>query len=367
MLRLHIIQAAHGDALLLEYGEAGAPRFALVDGGPPPAYQEHLRVHLTDIGATGGQIDLVVLSHIDDDHIGGLLNLFGELEDQQQRGEPGLVAINDLWHNSFDRAFGPELGTRIQVVMEQLAALENSLLSFDFASRSVSQGDALTRLAAALDITLNAHFAPDRLILVEDAPPDLVFANLALRIVGPTRRNLLRLRKKWLRWLEQQQTLLASGNVAALVADQSIPNLSSIMFLAEAEGRTILFTGDGRGDYILHGLQQAGLLDHDARLHVDVLKVPHHGSARNASRAFYRQVTADVYVICADGSHENPDYTTLRWIVTSAFEQGRSIDLVITSMTPSTQRLLRRYNPAVFGYRIITLPPDQHALTLELA
>lgn len=367
MLRLHIIQASHGDCLLLEYGAAGTPRYALVDGGPPPAYQDHLRAHLADIGAVGGQIDLVVLSHVDDDHVGGLLNLFSELEAQNRRGEPGLVAINDLWHNAFDRAFGPEIGARIQAMMEQLAALENSLLPFDFASRSFSQGDALTQLAETLDIALNAHFDPDRLILVEEAPADLVFDNLALRIVGPTRRNLLRLRKKWLRWLEQQHALLASGDFAALAADQSIPNLSSIMFLAEAEGKTILFTGDGRGDYILRGLQQVGLLANDGTLHVDVLKVPHHGSSRNASRVFYRQVTADVYVICADGRHENPDDTTLRWIVESAFAQGRTIDLLITSLTPSVQRLLQRYDPSVFGYRVITLAPDQHALTVELA
>ena len=366
MLRLHIIQAAHGDCLLLEYGAADAPRYALVDGGPPPEQQDHLRAHLTALGVAGGQIDLVVLSHVDDDHVGGLLELFGELENQRRHGEPGFVSIRDLWHNSFDLAFGPEIGMRIQTMMAQLAAIENSLLPFDFSSRSISQGDNLTRLAEALDIELNAHFTPDRLILLEEAPPDLAFENLALRIVGPTRRNLLRLRRKWIRWLEQQHSLLANDDFAALAPDQSIPNLSSIMFLAAADGRTILFTGDGRGDHILRGLREIGLLGDDGTLHVDVLKVPHHGSSRNTTRAFYRQVTADVYVICADGSHANPDYTTLRWIVECAHAQGRPIDLFITSLTPSVERLLKRYDAAVYGYRIITLAADQHALTLEL-
>jgi hypothetical protein len=44
-------------------------------------------------------------------------------------------------------------------------------------------------------------------------------------------------------------------------ADSSIPNLSSIMFLAEAESKANLFTGDGRGDHLLDGLDDAGLLD----------------------------------------------------------------------------------------------------------
>ena len=42
-------------------------------------------------------------------------------------------------------------------------------------------------------------------------------------------------------------------------------------------------------------------------VHLDLLKVPHHGSDRNVSETFFRQVTADHYVISADGRFDNPD------------------------------------------------------------
>ena len=50
------------------------------------------------------------------------------------------------------------------------------------------------------------------------------------------------------------------------------------------------------------------------KLHVDVLKVPHHGSSRNVEEDFFRDVTADHYVISANGKYDNPDAETLKMI-----------------------------------------------------
>ena len=53
----------------------------------------------------------------------------------------------------------------------------------------------------------------------------------------------------------------------------------------------MLLTGDGRGDHIVDGLRERGLLKRDGTIHVDLLKLPHHGSARNASPDFFRLVS----------------------------------------------------------------------------
>jgi hypothetical protein len=52
----------------------------------------------------------------------------------------------------------------------------------------------------------------------------------------------------------------------------------------------------------------------DGRLHVDVLKVQHHGSEHNMHRQFCDRVTADHYVFCGNGEHENPDPGVLQLI-----------------------------------------------------
>jgi hypothetical protein len=90
-------------------------------------------------------------------------------------------------------------------------------------------------------------------------------------------------------------------------------NLSSLIILASAGDRRMLLTGDALGEDIIAGLKRLDLLK-DNKFHVDLLKMPHHGSSRNVSLDFLRQVTADHYVISADGKYDNPDKTTLEWL-----------------------------------------------------
>jgi hypothetical protein len=97
--------------------------------------------------------------------------------------------------------------------------------------------------------------------------------------------------------------------------------------LATQNGRRMLLTGDARGDFVLDGLGAAGLLGNGA-IHVDLLKVPHHGSSRNVTVDFFRQVTADHYVISADGRHDNPDPRMLRMLA-----EARGADEYVVHLT----------------------------------
>jgi hypothetical protein len=68
---------------------------------------------------------------------------------------------------------------------------------------------------------------------------------------------------------------------------------------------------------VLAGLDAAKLLDGNGGIHVDVLKVQHHGSEHNITEAFARSVTADHYVFCGNGEHGNPDARVVRLIAAS--------------------------------------------------
>ena len=81
----------------------------------------------------------------------------------------------------------------------------------------------------------------------------------------------------------------------------SIHNLSSLVVLAEFNGKTMLLTGDARGDYIIDSLKEPKLLT-NGKLHVDVLKVPHHGSRRNSAVKFFEMIPARHYVFSAEGT-----------------------------------------------------------------
>jgi len=88
----------------------------------------------------------------------------------------------------------------------------------------------------------------------------------------------------------------------------------------------MLLTGDARGDYIVDGLERAGFL-RNGPAKLDVVKLQHHGSARNTDEKFFSTVLADHYVISANGKYGNPDPETLEMIATARGKDEFTIHL----------------------------------------
>jgi hypothetical protein len=365
MFKLRVVQANFGDCLIIEYGTAAAPRFMLIDGGPTDVFGDHLESELKKIKADGGKLDLIAISHVDNDHIIGLLDLLATIRDQRANNKPELIGIDGLWHNSFAKTLDPDAN-----IMPQIAGLANvngvAAPHSAAAILGIGEGNRVRLLAQQLGIPLNSGFDDD-LICVDDAPDARTFGNLTVKIVGPTKANLEELSLEWEKWLEEEGPNIASGNPLLMAnADDSVPNLSSVMFLATAENKTVLLTGDGRSDHLLAGLKAAGLLV-DGKFHVDILKVMHHGSDRNATKTFFKNVTADTYVVSANGNPDNPDLSTLIWIVEAAKAQDRQIGLLFTNETKATKKLRQEYPPAEFGYTMTVLPKTKNSIVLSLA
>ena len=47
-------------------------------------------------------VDVLMVSHVDDDHIKGVLDLTKELRTQKADNQPQLIRVRTLWHNCFD-------------------------------------------------------------------------------------------------------------------------------------------------------------------------------------------------------------------------------------------------------------------------
>jgi hypothetical protein len=174
---------------------------------------------------------------------------------------------------------------------------------------SVEQGHRLRDDARQLGFALNPQFNGE-LIIAGDKERKVTDA-LALLVAGPMKPELQKLQDRHDAWLEaQQKKKKPAGAALAAYVDKSVPNLSSIVALAKCGGKTILLTGDARGDKILEGLEAVGALARGGKLHVDVLKVPHHGSSNNVDDDFYQRISADHYVFSGDGEHGNPERET---------------------------------------------------------
>jgi len=370
-MRIHAINAFEGDSLLLESGDH-QERFTLIDAGPRGTYDTHVEPYLKNVVGKGGTLEAVIVSHVDMDHIAGVLDLVADIERATADGAATLpFIVKDLWHNSFFETIDDDRGT-VRAGLAEMATFAgrtNTILAeSSIALLGIKEGALLRRHALKLGIPINGAFqgrlvAPDEL-----TDPTWTFGDISMRVVGPTDANLTELRQKWLDWLDDHLDAFAEGNTDVMAnADKSIPNLSSIVLLAsDAEGSALL-TGDARGDHILQGLEAAGLLDGHGKLHVNVLKLQHHGSNRNVTRDFFKKVTAELYLVSADGKHDNPDFSTLKWLIEAAREQGRKPTIVATNRTDATDELLATLPPLVWGYKLELRSADRHAIVVDVA
>jgi beta-lactamase superfamily II metal-dependent hydrolase len=369
MFKLHVIQAKYGDALILSFGTSAKPRHILIDGGPSGNYAADLEPALEKIVGKGGKLDLVVLSHVDNDHVVGLLDLFAAVEEDLVGDRDPRTKIAGLWHNSFERTIDPTgaVGQQMQAIMTMAAAAKMTTpLATDTLGTfyGIKEGNRLRLMAKKLKIPTNKGFKDD-LLLVKSANAPIKFGPLELKIAGPTKANLKALQTEWLQWLEEAAQKIAADPATAAMSDGSKPNLSSIVLLAKCDGKTILLTGDARGDYIIEGLQDAGLA-RNGKLHVDVLKVQHHGSNRNTTPGFFSAITADTYVLSADGRHGNPKIDTMKWIVEAARHRRQPITLVATNQTETIAELQNKLPPSDYGYTLKFLPKPEHSIEIVL-
>ena len=308
---LDVRRARKGDCMLLHFGTKAEPGLAMIDGGPKDVYKPHLRPRLVEIRNARGlpaqqhlPVDMLVVSHVDDDHIQGILDLTKELTADPNK--PRLVQVHSLWHNSFDDIIGNDPAELTASVSAQFGADTRFVLA------SVAQGHRLRSDAEALLWERNREHEGKLIIAGKDA---LDFGNgLKLTVAGPMLEEIQELQKKHDEWLEAKKN--KAGNEAALAAyvDESVANLSSIVVLAECDGRRMLLTGDARGDKILEGLEKTGVLKKGGTMHVEVLKVPHHGSANNLDDDFFERISADHYVFSGDGEHGNPERESLEML-----------------------------------------------------
>jgi len=321
VLALEALRAKYGDSLMLHFGTRQQPLLAVLDGGPPGVFNDALRPRLEAIrqerkldARTPLEIELMMVTHIDEDHIAGILQLAQKMKDLRDSKQPVPWKIRRFWHNSFDDLLdNNDASIASAASVMSAASLGGMLGQGGSILASVPQGRELRKLLAALTLDGNPPF--NGLVMAGHVP--ITIGNLKLTVVAPSKENLRALQSDWdkkIKPLLKKEKDQATRAEAAAFVDKSVYNLSSIVMLAEADGKRILLTGDGRGDHTLAGLQQSGLLDRNGRIEVDILKAPHHGSIRNVALEYFEAIRAKHYVISADGKFDNPDIETLKLI-----------------------------------------------------
>ena len=374
-MKLTIFPSDKGDCLLLTSNDG---KRVLVDGGMTSSYRRFVSPELSALHKAGGKIDVVYVSHIDADHISGILELANELNlwkvfdihaskgvdgngnptDGFRRPKvPRPPDVETIWYNSFASIL-PEANGSIQSALIEaataLAASENDEIRADALElrnlvTSIPQGIELSNRLGSRQLKwkLNPDYKGGLMQIESNKKSTLRRLNVGAMSffpIGPFKEDLDNLRELWNEWIETHKArvkeikdrrraderelgssefdllrleLLALSDQLGDRRNVTPPNLASLMFHVEEGGRTLLLTGDGHWKEIIAGLEAWGKLDGNGQLHVDVLKVQHHGSEHNLDADFCRRITADHYIFCADGSHKNPDLRILKTIVDS--------------------------------------------------
>jgi len=284
-----MLPAGDGDCLILSWGAPGALRHAVVDGGRSSTYLA-LRPRLLDIHQAGERLELVVLTHVDADHIEGALKYVQD---------PHLpIAPARVWYNSFDALGG-------------------------MTARSMAQGDRYAAALEQLGWPWNIGF-DHGLVSVKSAPPDLGIPGLKVTVLGPDSEGVEAMRAKWADWRENHDPVKIARtgrlsrdqmptplDVTELAkpgkTDTELPNGSSISLLVEHDGRRVLLAGDAHPDTLVRSIAPLARAE-GGRLRVDVFKVSHHGSSGNVTRELIELLDCRRFAISTDGTrHGHPD------------------------------------------------------------
>lgn len=305
MFSVTMLPAGHGDCLWVEWGKASAPRRMLIDAGTPGTYKR-LKAAIKDrLGNGKAHFDLFVITHIDEDHIGGAIRL---LEDSE-------VTYGDLWFNGWKHL-------REKAPRDLLGAKQAELVTDTIQRRKLPWNTAFGGKAVVIDKDL----------------PTVPLGEAKLTLLSPYRQQLHDLIPKWRAELVKAGLVDAAGNLlhprerARRIRDQlgvrslnietllkepfesdaAEANGSSIAFLLEHGGKRALFTGDAHPGVLAQSLRQLSASDRK----LDVVKVPHHGSDGNTSADLLSLVSCNTYLLSTNGArYSHPDRAALARIV----------------------------------------------------
>jgi hypothetical protein len=352
-IRLEVLPARQGDCLLVECLRDGAPPWRmLVDGGPPDTWPL-LEARL----APDPRIDVAVITHIDSDHIGGMIPYLQS---------PLARQAGDVWFNG--RPHLPGLGTTRSVAQGEsvVAALSGN-------GSGTTPGSAFPWNAAfgggAIDTGAEAGFLEQ---VVPGGP--------RITVLSPTTKRLTALSSLWATALDDARrgpsedlgpdapaplTDLEPLADMATPRDGSVPNGASIALLVEHRGASLVLGADAYGNVLGAGLKGVAAARGLDSLRVDAFKLPHHGSKGNVLKALVEAAPARHYVVSSNGDlFHHPD------------DQAVARVLLHAPSTPTVwfnydnERTRRWADPALrarYGYQVQypTTPEGGVALELE--
>lgn len=315
MFKVKFLPARFGDSIWIEYGDEQAPHRVLIDGGTAGTRRD-IQQLLDALPPEQRRFELVVITHIDRDHIEGILGL---LEQADLGFEVGEVWFNG-WFHLPDKPGAVPFG-----------AVQGERLSGALLDHKLPWNRSFGEKAACIPET-------------RDLPVVELPGGLKLTLLSPTLEKLIELKPIWEKEVREAHLEPGFGileeegavefglpilpDVESLAnspfeADASEANGSSLALLVEVEGKRIALTGDAHADILLESLER---LSPGERVRLDLYKLSHHGSKFTTDRGLLEKLDCSLYVFSTNGSiFHHPDQETVARVIVAGGDHPKLV------------------------------------------
>lgn len=350
-VQIELFPALGGDCILITFEEIDYR--ILIDGGYKETFSDSLAAVLKALGANGKGIDLLVVTHVDNDHIMGIIGLFQMLKIQKIK-----IEIREIWYNGYRHLFTNRKQAMTPILEKRL---KDEIGKIDSIGRDAiqgkeigySQGETLARLLAdAWENAWNGKFDRKAVCCQEESfSVELFPKQLSVMLLNPSSLELQALERQWNAFRVKKCLPLKNGDSVVYEhcferfltnADSSVTNQSSIAFLltyvAKEKIYQLLFLGDASAERCLERLGAW------KNIKFDCIKLPHHGSKNNITEDTLSQLQAEYLLFSTDGrKFGHPDWE----VVEAAIHAEHCSNLVFNySSCNVVERIREEYSDA---------------------
>ncbi len=282
---LDILPVNAGDSVLLKVTENEKTTNVFVDSGYVGTYKCALKPKIMELLSNEEKIDLFIITHVDMDHIGGVLAFIKDPAFEWEK------AIDKFWFNCYEEKvyvnFTNKIGYKEGIELKEVLLEKNKLEELIFFNKNEKMLKALTF----------TFLSPDKGILQE-------FLEESQKINSSTMIGT----KKSDYEKSIEDLFLTTFN-----EDLDLKNKSSLAFIVNIGDIKILFGGDASANTLLNSLNELGY-NKKNKIKIDYFKLSHHGSKNNIHLALLEVIDCRKFIISTNGSG-NPDKTSLSWII----------------------------------------------------
>lgn len=333
ILKVVFLDAYHGDCAVVTFKEGNRNACIVIDGGEKKDAAKRLAVYLKHEQVE--VIDLLVGTHIDQDHIYGLVQFLEKFSGKASSWNRGKKkCIHHYWGTKADPDWTPPPKRRRRRALS-VSVPEPQMTNY--VTQSVKQNQDLDKLVREHIFNTDNMRYPS----LSDMPPSDIFQNVELKVLAPdiqildsaihakamTVSNAPYLKKlstgnaqprKRLTLEDLEEIVAYNTEEMAKIANRHANNQSIVFKLApkarngNASKRwSFLFSGDAEHESWEMMREIPGVREN---LPSRVLKVPHHGSTNGIDQASFMAINPKYSIISVGQKHGLPDGQTLNLI-----------------------------------------------------